>query len=109
MGNKLSLSQLRRKANHVREDVIRMLAEAGSGHTAGSLDLADIVTSLYFNIMNIDPNNPTWAERDIFILSNVNCFNMAKTHNNHSLEAKNNAIYSQCHPFTCSRLGNFSL
>ncbi len=70
MGNKLSLSQLRRKANHVREDVIRMLAEAGSGHTAGSLDLADIVTSLYFNIMNIDPNNPTWAERDIFILSN---------------------------------------
>ena len=49
------------------------------------------------------------SSRHIFILSNVNCFNMAKTHNNHSLEAKNNAIYSQCHPFTCSRLGNFSL
>ncbi len=70
MGSKFSLFKLRRKANHVREDVIRMLTEAGSGHTAGSLDLADIVTALYFNIMNIDPDNPTWAERDIFILSN---------------------------------------
>lgn len=70
MGNKLSLFKLRRKANHIREDIIRMLANAGSGHTAGSLDLADIVTALYFNIMNIDPKNPTWADRDIFILSN---------------------------------------
>jgi transketolase len=70
VGNKLSLFKLRRKANHIREDIIRMLANAGSGHTAGSLDLADIVTALYFNIMNIDPKNPTWADRDIFILSN---------------------------------------
>lgn len=70
MGDKLSLFKLRRKANHIREDVIRMLANAGSGHTAGSLDLADIVTALYFNIMNIDPKNPNWADRDIFILSN---------------------------------------
>lgn len=70
MGNKLSLFKLRRKANHIREDIIRMLANAGSGHTAGSLDLADIVTALYFNIMNIDPKNPTWPDRDIFILSN---------------------------------------
>jgi len=70
VGDKLSLFKLRRKANHIREDVIRMLANAGSGHTAGSLDLADIVTALYFNIMNIDPKNPNWADRDIFILSN---------------------------------------
>lgn len=62
--------KLQRKANHIREDVIRMLETAGSGHTAGSLDLADIVTALYFNIMNIDPQNPTWTDRDIFILSN---------------------------------------
>lgn len=47
-----------------------MLVNAGSGHTAGSLDLADIVTALYFNIMNIDPKNPNWIDRDIFMLSN---------------------------------------
>jgi len=70
VGNILSLVKLQRKANHIREDIIHMLAEAGSGHPAGSLDLADIVTALYFNIMNIDPLNPTWADRDIFILSN---------------------------------------
>ena len=70
MGEKLSLIKLKRKANHIREDIIRMLANAGSGHTAGSLDLADIVTALYFNIMNIDPKNPDWIDRDIFMLSN---------------------------------------
>lgn len=47
-----------------------MLEVAGSGHTAGSLDLADIVAALYFNIMNIDPANPGWPERDVFFLSN---------------------------------------
>ncbi len=70
MGEKLSLIKLKRKANHIREDIIRMLVNAGSGHTAGSLDLADIVTALYFNIMNIDPKNPNWIDRDIFMLSN---------------------------------------
>lgn len=70
MGSKLSLIKLQRKANHIREDIIRMLEMAGSGHPAGSLDLADIVTALYFNIMNIDSKNPTWVDRDIFILSN---------------------------------------
>jgi transketolase len=47
-----------------------MLEAAGSGHCAGSLDLADIVAALYFHIMNIDPKNPDWADRDIFFLSN---------------------------------------
>lgn len=70
MGDRLSLIQLGRKANDVREDIVRMLEAAGSGHPAGSMDLADIVTALYFNIMNIDPQNPKWEDRDIFILSN---------------------------------------
>ena len=70
MGVKLTISQLRQKANLLREDIIEMLVAAGSGHTAGSLDLADIVAALYFNIMNIDPKKPDWADRDIFILSN---------------------------------------
>ena len=47
-----------------------MLELAKSGHPGGALGLADIVTALYFNIMNIDPQNPEWPERDIFMLSN---------------------------------------
>jgi len=70
MGGKLSISQLDAKANDLRADVIRMLEAAGSGHTAGSLDLADILTALYFDILNIDPKNPSWSDRDIFLLSN---------------------------------------
>jgi transketolase len=47
-----------------------MLEAAGSGHTAGSLDLAEILTAFYFGILKFDSNNPSWADRDIFILSN---------------------------------------
>ncbi|MEI6850518.1 MAG: transketolase [Candidatus Saccharibacteria bacterium] len=70
MSGKLTISQLQTKANDLRKDVIKMLASAGSGHTAGSLDLADILTALYFDILNIDPKNPDWPDRDIFLLSN---------------------------------------
>lgn len=67
---KLTIPQLEHKANEVRQDIIRMLEKAGSGHSAGPLDLADIVTALYFNIMNIKPEDPEWADRDMFFLSN---------------------------------------
>lgn len=70
MGGQLTIAQLQRKANDLRKDVICMLEAAGSGHTAGPLDLADIMTALYFEILNIDPKNPGWEDRDIFILSN---------------------------------------
>jgi len=70
MGVRLSIAQLQHKANSLRKDVINMLEAAGSGHTAGSLDLAEILTALYFDILNIDPKNPDWSERDIFMLSN---------------------------------------
>lgn len=70
MSGQLTIKQLEQKANMVREDIIRMLEHAGSGHSAGPLDLADLVTALYFHIMNVDPKNPEWAERDIFMLSN---------------------------------------
>jgi len=66
----VDIADLQKQADDLRKDVICMLETAGSGHTAGSLDLAEIVTALYFNIMKIDPKNPTWAERDILILSN---------------------------------------
>jgi len=66
----MTLVRLQHKANDLREDVINMLKAAGSGHTAGSLGLADILTALYFDIMKIDPKNPEWVERDVFFLSN---------------------------------------
>lgn len=67
---KLTVQQLAQKANDVREDIITMLEEAGSGHSAGPLDLAELVTTLYFDIMNIRPEDPEWSERDYFFLSN---------------------------------------
>tara|TARA_B100000745_G_scaffold285463_1_gene220730 strand:+ start:2957 stop:3853 length:897 start_codon:yes stop_codon:yes gene_type:complete len=57
------------KANDIRQSVIEMLVAAGSGHTAGSLDMADIFTLLYFSVLKHDPDNPTWEERDRVVLS----------------------------------------
>lgn len=70
MGGELTLSQLEAKANDIRKDIVRMLEAAGSGHSAGPLGLADILTALYFHILNIDPSQPEWSERDMFFLSN---------------------------------------
>lgn len=70
MSGQLTHVQLEKKANDIRKDIIRMLEAAGSGHSAGPLGLADIFTALYFNILNIDPTNPEWDDRDIFFLSN---------------------------------------
>jgi transketolase len=67
---RLDHQQLLLKADDIRQDIIRMLEHAGSGHSAGPLGLADIFTALYFVIMNHDPSNPDWSERDILILSN---------------------------------------
>jgi transketolase len=57
-------------ANHIREDIIKMLVEAGSGHTAGPLGMADIFTALYFEVLRHQPHNPEWPERDRVVLSN---------------------------------------
>ena len=66
----MTVAELEKKANQLRQDVIEMLVEAGSGHTAGPLGLADIFSALYFRIMNHDPKKPDWNERDILNLSN---------------------------------------
>lgn len=71
--NQLTLEKLELKANTIREDIIRMLEHAGSGHSAGPLGLADIFTALYFDVMKHDPKNPDWNERDILLLSNGHC------------------------------------
>lgn len=60
---------LRRIAFAIRRDIIRTLAVAGSGHLGGSLGLADIFTTLFFSVLQHDPKNPDWADRDRFILS----------------------------------------
>lgn len=57
-------------ANTIRQDIIKMLVEAGSGHSAGPLGTADIFTALYFKVMNHNPHKPDWKDRDWFILSN---------------------------------------
>jgi len=70
---KLPLERLETIANDIREDIIRMLEHAGSGHSAGPLGLADIFTALYFDVMKYDPKKPDWDERDIILLSNGHC------------------------------------
>lgn len=69
----MTISQLQQKANEIRQDLIKMLEHAGSGHSAGPLGLADIFTALYFTILQHDPKNPNWDERDILVLSNGHC------------------------------------
>lgn len=64
------LKFLEETAIKIREDIIQMLLEAGSGHSAGPLGMADIFTAFYFHILNHDPKNPGWPDRDRLILSN---------------------------------------
>ncbi len=58
------------RAGNIRESIIKMLVEAGSGHTAGPLGMADIFTALYFRILRHDSQHPEWKGRDRLILSN---------------------------------------
>lgn len=62
--------ELKKISNNIRKSIVEMLFEAGSGHTAGSLGMADIFTLLYFHILKYDPKNPLWSNRDRLILSN---------------------------------------
>ena len=62
--------ELELKANEARELLIESITEAGSGHTAGPLGMADIFTALYFHVLNHDPKNPEMEDRDRLILSN---------------------------------------
>lgn len=64
------IKDLETKANNIRKSIIEMLLEAGSGHTAGPLGMADIFTLLYFHTLKHDPKNPSWEERDRLVLSN---------------------------------------
>ena len=65
-----NIEELKRISSQVRRDIVRMVSAAQSGHPGGSLSSADVLTALYFNVMNIDPSN--WSReskgQDIFVL-----------------------------------------
>ncbi|MEK7162894.1 MAG: transketolase [Patescibacteria group bacterium] len=64
------IKKLEETANQIRQDIIKMLLAAGSGHSAGPLGMADVFTALYFHILNHNPKKPDWPDRDKLILSN---------------------------------------
>lgn len=70
MSKTYTITELEVKANDIRRSIIKMLEKAGSGHSAGPLGLADIFTSLYFDVLKHDPAKPDWEERDMLLLSN---------------------------------------
>lgn len=62
--------ELRQRAQTIRQDIIRMVSHAQSGHPGGALGLADIFAALYFEVLHHRPENPYWSERDYLLLSN---------------------------------------
>jgi transketolase len=65
----MSKENLYSKSKEIRKNIIEMICAAKSGHPGGSLSVADILTVLYFDKMNIDPENPKWEDRDRLVLS----------------------------------------
>ena len=65
----MDIDGLREMAKTIRRDIIRMTAEANSGHPGGSLSATDIIAALYFKVMRHDSKRPDWSERDRFVLS----------------------------------------
>lgn len=65
----MNSAELKIKAAQIRMDLLRMIHGAKTGHTGGSLSNTDILTALYYRVMNIDPARPKWEDRDRFIAS----------------------------------------
>ena len=68
-----SIEELEKQAKIIRRGIIEQVYKAGSGHPGGSLSIADIMTVLYFNELNIDEKNPKWEDRDRLVLSKGHC------------------------------------
>ncbi|MBZ4645440.1 MAG: transketolase [Petroclostridium sp.] len=71
--DKEKIRQLSITATKIRKHAIEAVYSAGSGHPGGSLSIADILAVLYFDVMNVDPKNPKWEDRDRFVLSKGHC------------------------------------
>lgn len=67
------IKAMQEKAKELRKNLLGMIHAAKSGHPGGSLSASDIVTALYFHEMNIRPEDPTWRDRDRFVLSKGHC------------------------------------
>ncbi|MFH1458579.1 MAG: transketolase [Candidatus Omnitrophota bacterium] len=67
------IKKLEEKAKKIRRLIIRMLAEAGSGHPGGSLSATDLITALFFSVLRHNPKEPFWPERDRFHMSKGHC------------------------------------
>lgn len=67
------VNELEKKALQIRQEILKQVYNAQSGHPGGSLSIADIMAVLYFNEMNVDKNNPNWEDRDRFVLSKGHC------------------------------------
>ncbi|MFH1460885.1 MAG: 1-deoxy-D-xylulose-5-phosphate synthase N-terminal domain-containing protein, partial [Patescibacteria group bacterium] len=68
----MEIKEIRKEANQIRKDIIEMLVEAKSGHSAGSLGMVDVFAALYFGrIVKYDSKRPDWEERDMVVLSNA--------------------------------------
>jgi transketolase len=68
-----TMASLKAKAVEIRSSILTMVHQANSGHIGGSFSATELVVGLYYNIMRHDPANPTWPERDRFILSKGHC------------------------------------
>src|SRR5229473_2942786 len=64
-----NVAELQAISKRVRREIVQMIGEAKSGHPGGSLSAVEILTTLYFDVMRHAPSNPTWPDRDRFILS----------------------------------------
>ena len=64
-----SVDELKRIANRMRIEIVKMIAAAGSGHPGGSLSAVEVLAALYFRVLRHDPQKPDWPDRDRFILS----------------------------------------
>ena len=69
MQGQMTIEELKRMANAIRRRDLRAVFEAGAGHIGGEMSVIDILTALYFRILNVNPANPLDPERDRFILS----------------------------------------
>ncbi len=69
MPHKKSLEELQALAKEIRRNIVKMIGAAKSGHPGGSLSAVEILVTLYYDVMRHDPRNPSWPDRDRFILS----------------------------------------
>jgi len=95
--NKQSIKKLYLKSNQIRRDTLKMVYHAQSGHLGGAFSSAEMVVSLYYDLMNIIPHQPDWELRDRFILSKGHACPILYT----TLADKGYFKKEECNSFRC--------